>query len=138
MEWINALGEALLTSVQSTATKQLRNSSQPIAELLFLAVLASSPAQKGGATVSSGPKLTELTWLFLELSEVSELLGPFCVCTFFSFVHVSSLYPHVSYEFCIVICVYVTIIPASEQIQRSIYEKEQVHHATPTALRQHR
>ena len=66
MEWINALGEALLTSVQSTATKQLRNSSQPLAELLFLAVLASAP---GG--VSSGPKLSELSWLFLELSDVS-------------------------------------------------------------------
>lgn len=70
MEWITALGEALLTSVQSTASRQLRNSSQLIAELLFLAVLSSPPGQKGGTSSAAGPRLTELTWLFLELTEV--------------------------------------------------------------------
>jgi hypothetical protein len=78
MEWITALGEALLTSVQSTASKQLRNSSQLIAELLFLAVLSSSPGQKGGLASSTGFRLNELSWLFLELSEVTALISFFC------------------------------------------------------------
>jgi hypothetical protein len=73
-EWVSCIGEALITSLQSNASKQLRNLSGLFAELLFLSILVSSPKSIAGVPPTNpkhhSQKHAGLEWLFLELAEV--------------------------------------------------------------------
>lgn len=73
-EWVTCIGEALITSLQPNASKQLRNLSALFAELLFLCILVSSPKSVVGVAPTNpkhhSQKHAGIEWLFLELAEV--------------------------------------------------------------------
>jgi hypothetical protein len=67
-EWISAVAEALITSLQPNASKQLKDLSAYFADLLFLTVLVSGPKIGPGKSLSL--RHVGMEWLFLELAEV--------------------------------------------------------------------